>query len=629
MSKTTLAIIAFSCATFSVKAQTYTAVSVPDTMRVNANVVYRLTEEFVDIKDAGRIIYSVHSIYTIFNKDGADELAFRVITSAKRKSLENVEIKVFDDGGMPVGKYNKKDVGKVAYQSGLVEDGMLNYFDIPISSYPATVDIRCQERYYTNYSYPSFKIDRAGISTENASFRVRVPVELGLRYDIRNLTITTEKATDGGYETYSWSVKNLTALKKTNTKSSYYKKNPEVVIAPNNFEYFNTKGNMSSWKSLGQWGYDLADGLEKLPSERMAFFRDMVKNAGTDAEKVALVYRYLQDNFRYISIQLGIGGMKPFPAKFTDEKKYGDCKALSFFMYSVLKELGIKSHIAWINAGYRSEPVNPAFPDDGFNHVVLCIPRQSDSLWLECTSSTADFAVLGGFTENRYALLLTKDGGVLVPTPRSKSNSNVIRCSTKVELSTDGSGQIHSFFALKGDYREVFNEIMKSRKDDQKAFVTGMLNSKQPDDFVFHESGNLRSDSTRLDILLDKVPQFIAGSKMFMNSRVYSLDIPSVPKEKYDEDFYLQTPGEQYDSTFYQLPEGYTVEVIPKNIESHCAFGDYSGKAWFDKDTRQVVTVTSFVLKENRIPASKYSEAQEFLNKALADQQQKIIIKPL
>ncbi len=74
---------------------------------------------------------------------------------------------------------------------------------------------------------------------------------------------------------------------------------------------------------------------------------------------------------------------------------------------------------------------------------------EKDSVWLECTSKTADFGVLGSFTENRNALLITENGGVLVPTPMSRASENVIRAYTTVDLKDDGSGKTNTVFCGK------------------------------------------------------------------------------------------------------------------------------------------------------------------------------------
>ena len=66
----------------------------------------------------------------------------------------------------------------------------------------------------------------------------------------------------------------------------------------------------------------------------------------------------MQNNTRYISIQLGIGGWRPFEAAYVASKGYGDCKALSNYMYSLLKEAGILSYYTLVKAGAGEEDIN-------------------------------------------------------------------------------------------------------------------------------------------------------------------------------------------------------------------------------------------------------------------------------
>src|SRR6202012_193753 len=190
-----------------------------------------------------------------------------------------------------------------------------------------------------------------------------------------------------------------------------------------------------------------------LSPQRAAEVKKMTDTIKTDKEKAKFLYKYLQQNVRYVSIQLGIGGYKPFPATFVDEKKYGDCKALANYMRALLKAVNIPSYYAIIRAGTNQEPADFSFNENVFNHAIVCIPFKNDTTWLECTSNTSPFGKLGSFTENRNALLITEDGGKLVNTPRSTMQDNQFNSEVHLVLKPNGGATAELKLLGTGGYR--------------------------------------------------------------------------------------------------------------------------------------------------------------------------------
>jgi len=150
-------------------------------------------------------------------------------------------------------------------------------------------------------------------------------------------------------------------------------------------------GQLTSWQSYGKWQHDLNADVCTLSADRAAEIKKLTANLPGDKEKVKYLYEYLQHNVRYVNIKLGIGGLKPLSATFVDQKKYGDCKALSNYMVALLKSVNIPAYYAIVKAGDNEEPADPAFPADPFNHIIVCVPLKGDTTWLECTNNTQPF----------------------------------------------------------------------------------------------------------------------------------------------------------------------------------------------------------------------------------------------
>jgi hypothetical protein len=376
------------------------------------------------------------------------------------------------------------------------------------------------------------------------------------------------------------------------------------------------------------WYASLKKGIDVLPEDKKIFFRDMVSSAKNDKEKIRIIYEYLQKNFRYVSIQLGIGGFKPFPAAFTESKKYGDCKGLSNFMQAALDGVGIKSYQALINRQSNGLPVDPDFPHNNFNHVILLVPLKEDSVWLECTSSSLDFGSLDVSTENKNALLITENGGILISTPVSNSHSNIFSAYSKVMLKEDGSGDMETALHTAGEYKEMIDDILKAKRDEQKQSLVTDLSFKQPDDFELSKKEGESTHTALLKMSIEKVPEFSAGSKLFLAPRLYKIWGRKLPKtDNRRLDFYFNFPFEKTDTTVYVLPAGYKVDALPPAKEFKTEYASYLSKCWYDETQKAVYSSVQIILKQHVIPAAKYAEIKKFFDDVLINDGQKIVVK--
>lgn len=604
----------------------YDAGLIPDSLRRDAHAVVRESQESFVVSSPSKATYKMHYVVTVLDERGKSDLFFQVKTNSFQK-LEDADIYVYDAKGKPLQHIRHKDMATAAWGEGLVEDGLYTYFAVTAPEYPITVQTDYTLSYKAGNNYPYLSLDNIEQSIEHISLVLTLPKTMAIHCNKHLTHLEPVLADDKDNRTYTWTASGIKAVPdETGAPSD---RAPAVYIAPAQFEMAGYPGDMSTWVSLGKWGYDLNKDALALPDASQQFYRDMVKDAQTDLDKARILYRYLQTNFRYVSIQLGIGGWRSFPASFTEKKKYGDCKALSTYMCACLNAVGVKSYTAWINAGPLTQPVDASFPDDRFNHVILCIPQPHDSVWLECTSNHTDFGVLGAFTENRNALLITENGGVLVHTPTSTVAENKTAAFTRVNLSEDGSGKADVALLATGEnkFAEV-SSLYEETHDNQKKYLVEDMDFPQPDDFnVTLEQVDSPQLRTHVAMTFEKIPEFSAGSKMFLNPRLYHIwpyHLPSA--ENRTENYYFPYPFLNSDTTCYQLPEGYVVDELPKGKTLSCPYASYTSSYWYDPTRKAVFSYAALTLKERMIPAKDYDALKRFFGDVVKDETEKIVI---
>lgn len=625
---TCLCVLLFTCCC-NAQLNIYSALTIPDSLRKDADMVMREENIKLTIKDKNSARYEVHQVFTVMNEQAKKYLSF-VQFSDKFHVLDDAEIKVYDLLGNRKNTWSKKEMTSLNYGEGLVPEGRVTYFDVNAPAFPITVEFNFSIKFKGIFSLPGFEMHAPWQSIQHSVFEIETPADLGVRYKLINTNVLPVINQDGGKEIYKWELSNLKAYKLEKHSGSPYSYRPAVLVAPNKFQLDEYDGDMTSWKNFGSWIDNLYLKTVGLPGEKKLFYRDLVKNAATDREKAAILYDYMQNNMRYVSIQLGIGGLRPFPASFVDDKKYGDCKALSNYLKSALDAVGVKSNLVIIQGSNTPRNVLEDFPANYFNHCILNIPQQKDTIWLECTSTTLPFAQLGPFTENRKAMMVTEEGGVLVNTPVSNFKNNTVSVSTVIEVNEEGGAKVKTGLSLWGEDRdELLNRYHDLKEDEKRKFFITNIQWKQPDNFEIANSKN-KANPYQVSATLDyeKIFSFNAGNKLFFEPRLYPVFDEEIPDyEKRIRDYYFTNPYQAIDTTVYKFPAGFGLENKPKNKSVDFPFAHYTCNYNWDAAAKTLTAIALLQIKERIIKAADYIKLVDFRKQVMADMNEKIVMK--
>ena len=343
---------------------------------------------------------------TILNENGVGA-GHIVIHCDKFMSLEGFKGVITDADGKEVKKLSKKDLKMTEASSSLSDDSYTYYYETYAPRYPYTVRYEVVQKIKNqSIAFAGFHAyDSRDQSVKRAHYSISVPKEVGLRYKEINVSGVVKTQQTADRITATVEMTDLPAIPTEVYSPSLGSLAPRVVFAPENFSYDGFKGDMKSWNSFGKWLYGLFEGRDVLPEELKAKVHQLADGCSTNREKVKVLYRFLQENTRYVSIQLGIGGYRPMAAADVFAKGFGDCKALSFYMKALLKEVGIESNYAVISTDKANVMADFANVTE-FNHAILQVPLEADTLWLECTNPTLPFGFVHDDIAGHQTLLV-------------------------------------------------------------------------------------------------------------------------------------------------------------------------------------------------------------------------------
>lgn len=612
----------------TIYSQQYAVSAIPDSLLKNSNAVKRMEQLEVTLSENGTLTTTHKYAITIFN-EAADKYSWYHNFYSKLRDLKKIDGALYDANGKKLKEVKRKDIIDVPGSDGfsLMLDDRVKAHNFFYKQYPYTVEFsdEVETRNYINLAAWE-PVEGLQMAVQQSSFVVIAPAAIKLRFKALNLKESPIVSTT----VHQWNLLNFRSINNVDFLPDFSSIIPSVHVSAENFKYDDYTGSLDSWLNYGKFQIDLNKGRDILPEAIKKTVHQLTDNITDEKQKIKILYEYLQHNTRYISIQLGIGGLQPFDAKFVSEKKYGDCKALSNYMVALLKEADINSYYSIIHAGDNEQFYMPDFVSDQTNHIIVCVPQKNDTTWLECTDQDKAMGYMGSFTDNRYALLIKEDGGHLVKTPRYTAENNRIGSKIISKLNIDGTinAKIHSIY--KGlEQEEMFNfyhHTTKEEFDKIMNIVYDLPTYKVLDSKIVEVKDAIPSFECDMDIEVANYAS-ISGKRIFIK--------PNLLKKSYKKidtstvrifDIEYPYSFQHEDTVVIQIPSGYRPEAMPKNISEKNKFGEYRINYAVSDSTIQV---QRFYMREEGIfPPSDLKPLAAFYDLVFkADRSQAVLVK--
>lgn len=591
---------------------------IPQKLTERANAVVRDQQWTVNIRSSDDVILHVKQVLTILNRAGLEHARLAILydKSTQIKSISGI---LQDHSGEVIKKISVKDFideSAVSHFS-LFEDNRVKHFLPNAMQYPFTVSYEYELKLKQNLVIPDWvpKPSR-DLSIEQSSYTLRCGLSDGI--NIKEINFEGQKLEEKNdkQRIYTWTVRGIPASKNEPLSPPKEKYQIRVKVAAEQFYYYGKKGAYSNWEELGGWVFtNLLAERQKPTPQMVGKVHALTMNIHDDIDKVRVLYRYLQEKMRYVSVQIGIGGFQPMAASQVEQLGYGDCKALVNYMQSLLSIVNIPSYYCVVNAGDIKHDMDENFASiDQGNHVILAVPLKKDTIWLECTSQKTPFGFLGSFTDDRIVFACTEKGGKLMRTPKVSTEESLQKRHGQFRLSEEGDidGLLStSFYGNQFDNQLAMLGLPLQEQDKRlkELYAVDNITFK---DINYKEDNRLSPQLIeQLSIVIQKyAPK--SGTRIYLIPNVFNRksSIPITHERKMP--FFINRGYRDVDSLVFALPESYVIDLKPADVQLDTEFGSFSMKLYLKGNN--LVFYRQLILREGLFAPEKYATFAQFIN---------------
>lgn len=336
---------------------------------------------------------------------------------------------------------------------------------------------------------------------------------------------------------------------------------------------------------------------------------------GDDLAKVRAVYDFVVSQTRYVALEFGIHGYKPYAVDRILSRHFGDCKDKASLMHALLEELGVPSNLTLVRTrqlgDVDAQPASLAV----FNHAILYVPKFD--LFLDGTAEYYGSSELPAGDQGAMVLVVKPEGeSQLAHAPPGKAEQNLTESTYDVALSRDGSAHVTAKSQVTGvnapDYRRAYATVATRRATFEQAWsrtFPGLAVEKVD----LGDTAQLEKP-VNLEFAM-QVPHYgeaqPEGMRLSPFSKVHSYLESYAPLSQRQFDLVLDAPWVNHFTYRYRLPEGVGLAGLPPAFDRESPFG--AVHLSYKQDGGQLVCEGTIRFATARVKVADYAAFRGFL----------------
>jgi hypothetical protein len=469
-----------------------------------------------------------------------------------------------------------------------------------------------------------------GVPTMRSRYILDVPAGYQPRIVENNLTFRRREQERNGRRVYTWAVHDLPRIE------------PERFMAlDSNKVYMSLDfAGRTEWADVARWYAGLSADRYALTPEIEARLAEVVKGARTLDDSLRAVHRWVAQDFRYVSLSLGIGGYQPRPPAEVLRTQYGDCKDKATLFIALARRMGVNAYPVLLNSYGGADASLPSISQ--FNHMIAAVERpEGGYTFLDLTAELIPWGETSPSYQGAFGLLVHPDGrGEPVTFPRDEPSRNRMESLLAGELAEDGTFKgtfsTTSTGSLQYGLRGAFSSRItpRDRQEITRNMAQNVFEGAHGDSLEIFDGKDLRAQPrTRLWLSGGRAATPSGGTLIltlpFGNGAnrelIAELEARDEPR-RFDIDVAdVIGPVETVTEYRVTLPEGYHAR-LPRNVVAESAFGRYTAE--FSQQGRELRVVRRATGRRGTEPKERMPELLTFLRDMSKDDVQFIVVEP-
>lgn len=468
-----------------------------------------------------------------------------------------------------------------------------------------------------------------------SEFSVTVPKDVKLKWQLKGQnTDKVKQIVEEGKNkiTYTWKAEGLRRynIYDDAPNISYYL--PHLLLYIENYnpgKDDNPKKMFGTIDDLNSYYHTFIKDVNNKPDEHLKkLAADITKDAVDDREKAKRIYKWVQDNIKYVAFEDGMGGFIPREAHVVCQRKYGDCKDMAGLLVTMCREVGLKSYYTWI--GTRNKPYKyketPLPVTD--NHMICAVELDDEVIFLDGTHPIIPFGNIPYSLQGKDALVhIDKEHYKIINIPVVPAVENVAVDSTRVKLAGKGLAG-HVAINIKGYEGWRLQEMMQYRNGKEKEDAIKAITSRGSNKYIQKEFDfKVHPDKTVHTYSTFEIPDYAqqVGKEWYINlnlQRSYQGQWIDVKDRTVSQENDYKNVMRQV--VTLEIPEGYHVSYLPP------AFQEGSDKLWkckinYENAGKEVRLIKEFEMNTLYVEPEQFEENNKLVE-ALRKQYKESII---